>query len=48
MEPAPRIGGFGADLVHDFHAAALSAGGTDDGRPGVREIYHPLYYVGAA
>jgi hypothetical protein len=27
-----------------FHAAALEAGGTDNGGPGVREIYHPSYY----
>jgi catechol 2,3-dioxygenase-like lactoylglutathione lyase family enzyme len=27
-----------------FHAAALEAGGTDNGGPGVREIYHPDYY----
>src|SRR4051812_43852610 len=31
-------------LVHDFHAAAIAAGGTDNGGPGVREIYHPHYY----
>jgi len=30
--------------VDAFHAAALDAGGTDNGRPGVREIYHPTYY----
>jgi catechol 2,3-dioxygenase-like lactoylglutathione lyase family enzyme len=30
--------------VDAFHAAALEAGGTDNGRPGVREIYHPNYY----
>jgi catechol 2,3-dioxygenase-like lactoylglutathione lyase family enzyme len=71
MEPAPNVGGFGADfpffwigsramgpesgvhvafrvesreLVDAFHAAALGAGGTDNGGPGVREIYHPHYY----
>jgi hypothetical protein len=27
-----------------FHEAALAAGGTDDGAPGIREIYHPTYY----
>jgi catechol 2,3-dioxygenase-like lactoylglutathione lyase family enzyme len=32
------------DLVDAFHAAALAAGGTDNGGPGVREIYHPDYY----
>jgi catechol 2,3-dioxygenase-like lactoylglutathione lyase family enzyme len=30
--------------VEAFHAAALEAGGTDNGGPGVREIYHPNYY----
>jgi catechol 2,3-dioxygenase-like lactoylglutathione lyase family enzyme len=30
--------------VDAFHAAALQAGGTDNGAPGVREIYHPTYY----
>jgi catechol 2,3-dioxygenase-like lactoylglutathione lyase family enzyme len=32
------------DTVDAFHAAALEAGGTDNGAPGVREIYHPHYY----
>jgi catechol 2,3-dioxygenase-like lactoylglutathione lyase family enzyme len=38
---------FGArstDLVDAFHAAALAAGGTDNGAPGPRPIYHPGYY----
>jgi catechol 2,3-dioxygenase-like lactoylglutathione lyase family enzyme len=30
--------------VDAFHAAALEAGGADNGAPGVREIYHPSYY----
>jgi catechol 2,3-dioxygenase-like lactoylglutathione lyase family enzyme len=30
--------------VDAFHAAALEAGGTDNGAPGVRELYHPTYY----
>jgi catechol 2,3-dioxygenase-like lactoylglutathione lyase family enzyme len=30
--------------VDAFHAAALEAGATDNGGPGVREIYHPSYY----
>jgi catechol 2,3-dioxygenase-like lactoylglutathione lyase family enzyme len=30
--------------VEAFHAAALAAGGTDNGGPGVRAIYHPNYY----
>ena len=32
------------DTVDAFHAAALEAGGADNGAPGVREIYHPNYY----
>jgi catechol 2,3-dioxygenase-like lactoylglutathione lyase family enzyme len=32
------------DTVRAFHAAALEAGGTDNGAPGLREIYHPSYY----
>ena len=31
-------------MVDAFHAAALAAGGADNGGPGVREIYHPNYY----
>ena len=30
--------------VEAFHAAALAAGGRDNGEPGVRELYHPHYY----
>jgi len=30
--------------VRAFHAAALTAGGKDNGPPGIREIYHPNYY----
>lgn len=30
--------------VRAFHAAAIAAGGKDNGPPGVREIYHPSYY----
>jgi len=30
--------------VDAFHAAALEAGGDDNGGPGPREIYHPHYY----
>ncbi len=32
------------ETVDAFHEAALAAGGTDNGGPGVREIYHPNYY----
>ncbi len=38
---------FGAsdrETVDAFHAAALAAGGTDNGAPGPRPIYHPRYY----
>jgi catechol 2,3-dioxygenase-like lactoylglutathione lyase family enzyme len=30
--------------VDAFHAAALAAGGIDQGAPGIREHYHPDYY----
>lgn len=30
--------------VRAFHAAALAAGGTDNGAPGLRPHYHPNYY----
>lgn len=30
--------------VDAFHAAALAAGGRDNGRPGIRAVYHPNYY----
>jgi catechol 2,3-dioxygenase-like lactoylglutathione lyase family enzyme len=30
--------------VRAFHAAALAAGGRDDGAPGLRPKYHPDYY----
>src|SRR5439155_9310011 len=30
--------------VHKFHAAALAAGGRDNGGPGERR-YHPVYYA---
>jgi catechol 2,3-dioxygenase-like lactoylglutathione lyase family enzyme len=32
-------------LVDAFHAAALAAGGTENGSPGVRADYHPHYYA---
>ena len=31
--------------VDAFHAAALGAGGTSDGAPGLREKYHSSYYA---
>ncbi|MGE3147563.1 MAG: VOC family protein [Pseudorhodoplanes sp.] len=30
--------------VDAFHRAALAAGGTDNGTPGIRAHYHPTYY----
>jgi catechol 2,3-dioxygenase-like lactoylglutathione lyase family enzyme len=30
--------------VDSFHAAALKAGGKDNGAPGLRPYYHPNYY----
>ncbi|MCW2309453.1 catechol 2,3-dioxygenase-like lactoylglutathione lyase family enzyme [Rhodobium gokarnense] len=38
---------FGAEsraLVDAFYEAALAAGGTDNGAPGLRLHYHPNYY----
>ena len=31
--------------VRAFHAAALAAGGQDDGGPGLRVVYHPCYFA---
>lgn len=31
-------------LVDAFHQAAIQAGGTDNGPPGLRPHYHPNYY----
>lgn len=32
--------------VRDLHAAALNAGGVDEGQPGFRAAYGPHFYVG--
>ena len=32
--------------VRALHAAALAAGGTDEGQPGFRASYGPRFYVG--
>lgn len=32
--------------VRELHAAALIAGGTDEGQPGFRAAYGPQFYVG--
>lgn len=33
------------EQVDQFHAAALAAGGKDNGAPGLRPHYHPNYYA---
>ena len=45
--PHPTHLAFSSDRgrVDAFHGAALAAGGTDNGGPGVREDYHPHYYA---
>lgn len=37
--------GLTSEVVDEFHAAALAAGGTDHGAPGLRPHYHPDYYA---
>lgn len=32
-------------IVNAFHAAALAAGGSDNGAPSIRERYHSSYYA---
>ena len=32
------------DVVDAFHVAGLAAGGSDNGAPGLRPIYHEHYY----
>ncbi len=32
------------EVVDRFHAAAVAAGGEDNGKPGIRAEYHPTYY----
>ena len=36
------------ETVDAFYAAALAAGGKDNGPPGLREQYHPTYYAAFA
>jgi len=46
--PAPLHIAFVAETrrqVDDFHRAALAAGGTDNGAPGLRAQYHAHYYA---
>ncbi len=38
------FGVLSTEEVDTFHAAALAAGGTDNGAPGPRPNYHPGYY----
>jgi catechol 2,3-dioxygenase-like lactoylglutathione lyase family enzyme len=45
-EPRTHLA-FGVDsreLVESFYAAAIAAGGRDNGAPGLRPQYHPDYY----
>lgn len=51
-EPRRSIPGFhlafdapGRTAVDDFHAAAIAAGGSDAGPPGLRPRYHGRYYA---
>ena len=47
-QPAPLHLAFAAasrQQVRDFHRAALDAGGTDHGAPGLRPNYHANYYA---
>jgi catechol 2,3-dioxygenase-like lactoylglutathione lyase family enzyme len=47
VKPAPLHIAFTADTraqVDAFHRAALAAGGTDNGAPGLRPHYHEHYY----
>jgi catechol 2,3-dioxygenase-like lactoylglutathione lyase family enzyme len=46
--PGPLHVAFSAktrEQVRQFHAAALAAGGRDNGPPGIRAQYHPDYYA---
>jgi catechol 2,3-dioxygenase-like lactoylglutathione lyase family enzyme len=52
IESGPAIGSLhvafsahGHDEVDAFHAAALAAGGRDNGAPGLRPAYHADYYA---
>ena len=33
------------EQVRELHAAGIAAGGSDEGQPGFREAYGPLFYV---
>ena len=47
MEPRPHFAFNAASHadVDAFFAAGLAAGGTDNGAPGLRPMYHPRYYA---
>ena len=32
------------EIVDEFHKEAMKAGGSDNGGPGLRAVYHPHYY----
>jgi hypothetical protein len=34
-----------AEQVRQFYDNAIKAGGVDNGKPGIREHYHPNYYA---
>jgi catechol 2,3-dioxygenase-like lactoylglutathione lyase family enzyme len=38
------FGSHDRESVNRFYEAAMAAGGTDNGKPGLREAYHPNYY----
>ena len=47
LTPRPHFA-FSAEsraVVDAFHAAAIAAGGTSNGAPGLRQIYHSDYYA---
>lgn len=47
-KPAPLHIAFSAksrEQVDAFYRAALEAGGTDNGPPGIRAVYHATYYA---
>jgi len=52
MAPVPAdsgvhicLRGRGREAIEAFHAAALAAGGSDDGGPGLRPEYSPGYFA---
>ena len=42
--PVWQVKQSGMAQVRAFYQAARAAGGTDNGPPGIRDIYHPNYY----